>query len=107
MIVVVDADGVRVQEADTLTALKVATRLPRGETLSALRAAGLTTNNLPPVNTEVVLTVATLRGLAEDAATRVDWAAAWTAMIAFATDRGWVLDGGAGVLAHVESTELD
>ena len=107
MIVNVDANTVRVDEADDFKGLKVVARVDFESLVNRLQASGLCTaptDGRPSPSSAVWLDIDRLRALAAAAPGRGGdgWADSWDRMIEFATSSGWVRDG-THVRAHIES----
>lgn len=100
MIVRLDATSVSITEADDCRRLHVATTLAAPDIDDALRASGIGRRG---DGGDALLDVARLHGLAKAAATADDWDDNWSAMIGYATTKGWVTDEGRTVAAHIES----
>ena len=90
---------VRVADVDDLTKLHLAVGALTDEDVdSALRAAGM--GRLVDGDTGV-LDVAGLRAAAQPQATAAGWAEDFDQMVAYARDKGWSADDGAGLQVHV------
>jgi hypothetical protein len=91
---------VRVADVDDLKRLHLAVGALTDEDVdSALRDAGM--GRLVDGDNGV-LDVAALRAAAQSRATAPDWAEQFDGMVAFATEKGWTADDGAGLKVHVE-----
>ena len=88
-----------ISEPDDCRRLHVATDLPPADVDAALRGTGI--GRLGDTG-DALLDVAELHSRARAVATAQSWDADWTAMIGYATTKGWVSDDGATVTAHVE-----
>ena len=105
MDVVVSHDSVTVTEPDDLHSLAVIS--DQGEHIvgSALVGVGLSPSGSDSIEgiPHVWLNIAVLRTLAESATSvrGADWGSRWEDMIAFASQHGWVNEGGTHVRAHV------
>jgi hypothetical protein len=100
VIVQLHAGSVSIEEPDDCRRLHVATDLPPADVDAALRFAGI--GRLAETG-DALLDVAELHSRARAVATAESWDADWTAMIGYATTKGWVGDDGRTVTAHVES----
>jgi hypothetical protein len=104
MIVQVTPAGVSVHDADDCTRLSVDTALAGAELEAALRAhgAGERAGGAHGGGDDLLLDVAALHERARAAASAPDWESRWTAMIDYATRKGWLSADGTAVRAHVE-----
>ena len=99
MIVELGAESAHVLDADNCRSLHVVTSLPRSDVDVALRRAELGyggSDGLPNLD------ISALHSLARPESTSPDWEANWSAMISFATGKGWVSADGSSVRAHIE-----
>lgn len=99
MIVRLDVDGASVLEPDDCRRLHVMTTPTVSDVTAALRAAGI---GRLGANGDALLDVEELRRRAHAVATAPDWADSWTAMIGYATAKGWLTPDGRHLVAHVE-----
>ncbi len=99
MILSLGSDGARVRDADDCTRLHLETDLGPAALGTVLRKTG---TGAIGDGGDAWLDLAVLRSRAALLASAPDWAERWSAMTAYAQQKGWLSDDGRSVQVHVE-----